>query len=101
MRLTLESGAIIRNVTEQDIRDRIEGEEFAILAANEDTYLQCAERKEAPYEYILEYQEGDLSQHYQATNGGVPLERVIATFIKYLRGDQSWKSDFEWRRMEL
>jgi hypothetical protein len=99
MDLTLESGAVIPNVTEQDIRGRIEGEEFAILAADEDTYLQCAEQNEAPYEYILEYQE--LSQHYQATDDGVPLDRVISTFIKYLRGDESWKSDFTWRRMEL
>jgi hypothetical protein len=29
------------------------------------------------------------------------LDRVIVTFIKYLRGDESWQSDFEWRRMEL
>jgi hypothetical protein len=101
MDLTLESGAVISNVTEEEIRGRIEGEEFAILAADEDTYLQCAEQKEAPYEYILEYQEGDLSQHYQATDDGVPLDRVISTFIKYLRGDESWKSDFKWRRMEL
>jgi hypothetical protein len=63
--------------------------------------VQCAEQKEAPYEYILAYQEGDLSKHYQATDDAVPLDRVISTFIKYLRGDESWKSDFKWRRIEL
>jgi len=101
MHLTVESGDVIRDATEEDIRGRIEGEEFAILAADEDTYLQCAEQSEAPYGYILEYQEGDLSRHYQATDDAVPLDRVIATFIKYLRGDESWKSDFEWQRIEL
>ena len=101
MDLTLESGEVIVGVTEQDIRQRIEGEEFAILALDDGTYLQCAEQKEAPYEYLLEYQEGDVSRHYQATDEGVPLDRVLAAFVKYLRGDASWKSDFEWRRIEL
>jgi hypothetical protein len=101
MDLTLESGAVIRDATEHDIRGRIEGEEFAILAADEDTYLQCAKQNDAPYEYILEYQEGDLSNHYRAVDDAVPLDRVIATFTRYLRGDESWKSDFTWQRIEL
>jgi hypothetical protein len=99
--LTLESGTVIRDATERDIRDRIEGEEFAILAADDDTYVQCARQNGAPNEYILEFQEGDLAHHYQAADDAVPLGRVIATFIKYLRGDESWKSDFVWRRIEL
>ena len=101
MDLTLESGAVIRDATEQDIRGRIEGEEFAILAAGDDTYLQCAKQNDAPSEYVLEFQEGDLGHHYRAVDDAVPLDRVITTFIKYLRGDESWQSDFEWQRMEL
>ena len=101
MDLTLESGAVIRDVTEQDIRGRIEGEEFAILAADDDTYLQCAKQNDTPSEYVLEFQEGDLGHHYRAVDDAVPLDRVITTFIKYLRGDESWQSDFEWQRMEL
>ena len=101
MDLTLESGAVIRDATELDIRGRIEGEEFAILAADDDTYLQCAKQNDAPSEYVLEFQEGDLGHHYRAVDDAVPLDRVIVTFIKYLRGDESWQSDFEWQRMEL
>ena len=101
MDLTLESGAVIRDATELDIRGRIEGEEFAILAADDDTYLQCAKQNDAPSEYLLEFQEGDLGHHYRAVDDAVPLDRVITTFIKYLRGDESWQSDFEWQRMEL
>ena len=101
MDLTLESGAVIRDATEQDIRARIEGEEFAILAADDDTYLQCAKQNDAPSAYVLEFQEGDLGHHYRAVDDAVPLDRVITTFIKYLRGDESWQSDFEWQRMEL
>ena len=101
MDLTLESGEVIHGVTDRDLRSRIKGEEFAILAADDGTYLQCAEQRETPYEYILEYQEGDPSRHFQATNDAVPLDRVIATFLKYLRGDVSWKSDFTWQRIEF
>ena len=101
MDLTLESGAVITDATERDIRDRIEGEEFAILAADEDTYLQCARQNDTPISYLLEFQQGDLANHYRAVDDAVPLDRVIATFIKYLRGDESWKSDFVWRRVEL
>ena len=101
MDLTLESGAVIRDATELDIRGRIEGEEFAILAADDDTYLQCAKQNDTPSEYVLEFQEGDLGHHYRAVDDAVPLDRVITTFIKYLRGDESWQSDFEWQRMEL
>ena len=100
MELTLESGAVIRDATEQDLRGRIEGEEFAILAAGEHTYLQCAKQNDAPSEYVLEFQE-DLGHHYRAVGDAVAVDRVITTFIKYLRGDESWKSDFTWQRIEL
>lgn len=101
MDLTVESGAVIRDATEEDIRARIEGEEFAILAADDDTYLQCARQNAVPYECFLEFQEGGLGNHYRAVDEAVPLDRVIATFIKYLRRDESWKSDFMWQRIEL
>ncbi len=42
MDLQLESGRQIRGVTEADIRASLEGEDFAILAADELTYMQCA-----------------------------------------------------------
>ncbi|HET6897060.1 MAG TPA: hypothetical protein VFK70_01890 [Vicinamibacteria bacterium] len=101
MNLTLESGSVISSATERDLRDRIEGEEFAILAADQHTYLQCAKQNDAPNAYVLEFQEGDLANHYRAVDDAVPFDRVIATFIKYLRGDESWKSDFVWQRVEL
>jgi hypothetical protein len=101
MELTLESGNVIRAVTEQDIRTSIEGEEFAILAVDENTYMQCAEQKQSPYEYVLEYQEGSLDRHYRAVDDGIPLEKVMVAFLKYLRRDASWKSDFKWERIEL
>ena len=101
MELTLESGRVIADATEADILSSVEGEDFAILGGDPDTYIQCAEQSEPPYEYILEYQEGSLERHYRAADGPVTLDRVIAAFIKYLRRDSSWRSDFRWERITL
>lgn len=99
--LKLESGRVIANASEDDIPSSIEGEDFAILGNNPDTYLQCAEQKEPPYQYVLEYQDGSLDRHYQAVDGPITLDRVVAAFLKYLRRDSSWRSDFQWERLEL
>ena len=47
-----------------------------MLAADDDTYLQCAKQDDAPSEYTLEFQEGGLGNHYRA-------------------------ADFTWQRIEL
>jgi len=101
MELTLESGCVIAHPSEGDIMTRIEGEEFAILGVDSDTYLQCAEQNESPYLYFLEYQDGSVEKHYQAVDGAITSERVVAAFLKYLRGDSSWKTDFQWEKMKL
>ena len=101
MNLELESGRILEMVSEADLRAAIDGEEFAILATSPDTYIQCAERKKPPYDYVLEYQDGSLDQHYQATDGPIPLERVLAAFVKYLQGDGTWRADFVWEKLDL
>jgi hypothetical protein len=50
MELTLESGRVISDATEEDIRASIDGEEFAILSIDPNTYIQCAEQRESPSE---------------------------------------------------
>jgi hypothetical protein len=101
MELTLESGRVIADATEHDILDSIDGENFAILTTDSDTYIQCAQQQEPPYEYVLEYQDGSLDQHYQAVDEPITLDYVMAAFIKYLRRDPSWRSDFKWKKMEF
>ena len=101
MELTLESGRVIADASEEDILSLIEGEDFAILEAADGTYMQCAELPEPPYGYVLEYQDGSLDQHYNAVDAPITLDRVIGAFLKYLRGDESWRADFEWEKMEL
>jgi hypothetical protein len=101
MKLTMESGAQVDEATEQDIFSHIEAEEFLVLERDGATYLQCAEGKEPPYDYVLEYQEGSLSNHFQAVDDPITLDRVKSAMLKYLRGDASWKTDFRWQKLDL
>lgn len=133
MQLTFQSGLVIENPSEADIRDRLPPEIYTILDADRDSYLQChvkfpwpafgshefkamprprgrlrkyailpAWSRASPNQgYILEYQDGSLSKHYRAVDSPIVLEQVIDAFSKYLRGDESWRSDFTWEKMEL
>jgi hypothetical protein len=101
MTLQTESGKLIKNVTEAEIRKLIGEEQFAILSVDDNTYMQCSEQDDPPDEYVLEYQDGSLKRHFAATDGPITLERVVEAFVKYLRGDESWKKDFRWEKMTL
>ena len=101
MKLEFESGKIIASATEADIHKYLKGEEFTVLSAGEGTYIQVAEQKRDPWEYILEYQEGTTDKHYRAVGKPIALERVLTAFCNYLRGDATWKSDFHWEKMKL
>ena len=100
MQLECESGLTVDSPIETDL-SRIEGEEFAILSKDDGTYIQCAEDTESPQEYVLEYQNGSLDEHYQAVDSRISLERVLDAFKKYLNNDDSWLNDFQWERMDL
>jgi hypothetical protein len=101
MKLEFESGRIIDNATEHDVLQYLEGENFAILSADDNTYMQCAEQDEPPYEYVLEYQDGSLDRHYHAVDGPITLDRVLTAFRNFLRGDPSWRTDFHWDKLDL
>jgi len=101
MSLQVESGLLIYGVTEANLRRYIEEEAFAILSINDDTYIQCAEQSEPPYEYILEYQDGSIDRHYRAVAESITLDEVLAAFVKYVRQDASWMREFRWEKMDL
>ena len=107
MKLIRETGTTV-NVSEGDIRSSLEGEEFAILVSDEDeaTYMQFHDSRDADdqvlqEEYILEYQAGSLSEHYDATDSRITLVMVTDAFVKYLRCDETWMTDFAWKPMSL
>ena len=64
------------------------------------TFIQCAEDLDEPGHYVLEYQEGTTYEHYRAEET-VSQEQVLTAFYKYLRGDESWREDFEWEHTPL
>ncbi|HEV3445231.1 MAG TPA: hypothetical protein VG099_11345 [Gemmataceae bacterium] len=101
MELEVESGKIIKDATEADILCQIAAEDFAILSADPDTYLQCAKDRKAVGQYALERQDGSLQEHYRAVDKPITLERVQTAFCKYLRQDPSWRGDFQWEHMRL
>ena len=47
------------------------------------------------------YQEGSIDHHYAAVHPGIPIAAIVDVFEKYLRGDASWKSAFEWEKLNL
>ena len=100
MKLELESGDVYEDVTEADIVEAIKDEGFAILGDDPMTYIQCAKRPEAPFDYVLEYQEGSIKRHFTAVDAPVTMERVLSAFSRYLRKDASWKRDFQWQKDE-
>lgn len=103
LQLEVESGTLIKGVTAAQLRKAIPGEQFAILGGGprSGTYIQTAQQDEAPFLYILEYQDGSLSEHFEAVHKGIELDAIVATFTKYLAGDAAWRDAFTWKRMKL
>ena len=99
MRLELESGQVVEDATERDLRDLIAGEDFAILSSDPNTYIQCARTE--TQEYLLEYQDGALDRHFRATSSPIRLDDAVSALVKYLRNDRAWQSDFTWERVPL
>src|SRR5688572_20060781 len=100
MRLEGESGEVVEDATEADIRRMVEHEEFAILGDG-DAYIQCSRDGESHGAYVLEYQEGSLDRHYRAVDEPITLQRVVFAFIGYLGRDPSWTRSFKWEKVDL
>jgi hypothetical protein len=49
----------------------------------------------------LEYQDGSEDRHYRAAGGPIAPDRVLLAFLKYLRGDASFRADFGWEKVDL
>jgi|SRR6266852_6108584 len=100
MELKLESGKKIVDPTEDDIRQNLQTEGFAVLACDSERYIQYAVRKRLGG-YWFEYQDGSIEQHYRAKDKGLTIQQVIEALCKYLRKDDSWRKDFQWEKMSF
>lgn len=103
MTLTLASGEVISDPTEEDICEALKSLDFdfAILATSEMTYLQGARPIREQVGYTLTFQEGSTEEHFIAVNRPTDIDKVVAIFLKYLRRDPSWRWDFQWEPMPM
>lgn len=89
------------NVTEEQLNNAFQDDsargEFIILSQSEQVYIQASGEYNGPY--VMEYREGDGDHHFQCTQD-LSKEDVRSAFMKYLRGDTSWKTGFEWKPLE-
>ena len=72
--------------------------EFIILSQGEEVYIQAAGEGFGPY--TLEYRDGDEDNHFQCTRE-LSKPEVQSAFIGYLKGDPSWKSNLEWKPLDI
>ncbi|MHC4744705.1 MAG: hypothetical protein ACYS8Z_22550 [Planctomycetota bacterium] len=90
------------NVTRSDIIQAFEDDkgrgEFIILSQSTQVYIQAAGEDYGPY--ILEYRDGGAHYHFQCSEE-LPKPQIQEAFIKYLEGDQSWKTSLEWKPLEM
>lgn len=74
-------------------------DEFAILAQDDEVYLQTLVDPDAGL--ILEYQEGSIQEHFNTVDPPGSMQEVIAAFVSYSNGTDAWKTQFEWEPTEL
>ncbi|MFP4215893.1 MAG: hypothetical protein ACLFVH_08180 [Phycisphaerae bacterium] len=104
MELQLSTGGTIDHPTPEQIDRAIRSlpggdDSFAILAANEMTYVQAA-GPDADGLFDLEHQLDGLEYHYQAMEP-VGTEEVIIAMQAFATGDETWKQAFQWQRQQL
>lgn len=102
MRLTLQNWTLIDNPTSDQISDAISslnagGNAFAILEKTDATYFQTF--LEPTGEYIVEYQDGSLDEHYKSSV--FDMQQLITMFQSYAAGGDTWKQQCDWSKMEL
>ena len=72
---------------------------FAILLRSEMTYIQAG--GSGGEGFVLEYQEGSLDRHYRSADESLDLERATKILTLYLRGDESWHNEVEWKHIDV
>jgi hypothetical protein len=92
----------IQNPVERDIDwlfadDKARGD-FVILSHSAQYYVQVAGEGSGPY--ILECRAGDKEHHFRCPQN-LSKQAVQTAFLKYLRLDPSFTTDFIWEKVEL
>jgi hypothetical protein len=101
--MKLESARLSFNeASEKDIDEVFDDDagrgEFVILQAGEGRYIQAGGEGEGPY--VLEYRESASDPRYQATQSLGKAE-VKAVFLDYFRHGSSWKTNRDWKAIDV
>lgn len=99
MRLATEEGSGIDEPTDEQLREALSGlggpaGSFAVLtrADRPPEYVQTAGEAD---QFLVEYREG--KKHHRAEGETLPLEKVVALFQAYNRGDEAWREMVPWQ----
>lgn len=102
MVLDAEKAQPIQNATESDIARLFDDDKarggFVILTHSKQYYVQAAGEGNGPY--TLECRAGDDEQHFRCTQS-LSKQAVQSAFLKYLRHDPAFTSDFSWEKVKL
>lgn len=69
--------------------------QVAILRRDQTTFLQASKTRDG---FVLERQDGSPSKRYTSADN-LSLAQVIRAFASYARGDDAWKKDFAWAKV--
>jgi len=101
MELSCENAPPVHEATDEAIRKAFLDDEargsFIILSESDQVYLQAAGSGNGPH--ILEHRDGDATRHFQCLRN-LDRSEVQSVFLKYLRRDGAWKTDFQWSALE-
>lgn len=104
MELTLESGKSYENpdtgMIELALRT-LDGDAngYAILSHEYEIYMQVSG---GPTEgFRLEYRDGSEDKHFQTAREDLTLDDIVEAFTRYAKADESWRSLFEWKPLDM
>ena len=101
MKLSTEDGTELVNPSKEDIARQVlllndTNNKFLILAKDQLTYMQVYGSVKSSW--ILEYQEGSTTEHFNVSGSSVTSSGVVSTLQQYLEGISDWRTSFHWKR---
>jgi hypothetical protein len=101
--LDIGGGCKITSPKPEDVRKavqsvKIDEDLFLILSKGANGYSYMQAILEKPGKWLLEYQDGHLDEHFQATRL-VDSDAIITSFTRYLYGEEDWRIARSWKRV--
>jgi hypothetical protein len=104
--LTIKGDNKISDPTDYEIRSSINSVGFAdvnpfiVLGKGRNGYTFVQAWRLTNLKWTVEYQQGDIDQHFKATTN-VKTEELIQLFIAYAHSEEEWGSDLEWKLIDV